>query len=577
MVQYLAGFLEGLSDMLQPLRELTKKDTPFAWSTKCEDAFQAVKDKISSTPVLRFYDPSKELELQVDSSRDGLGACLMQEGQPIEYASRSLTETQRKWAQIEKEMLAVVFGLERFDQYTYGRETFVTTDHKPLETIVKKPLSDTPRRLQQLMMRASRYHFSLKWAKGSTLLIADTLSRAYIQCLSTKEIVNEPRHHVPDTTIQRVKEELRKDESLQQLKEYILKGFPEEKAKVPNNIKPYFDERHSLTIEDDLIVKGQQILIPQAMRKEIKEKLHAAHLSTDSMLRRARRVVYWPGMSSDIRQVAESCSACQTSGPRNQKETLIQHPRGEKPWEKVGTDLFQIKGRNYMVLVDYLTNYIEVDYLPNITTQNVISKLKSHFARYGIPKSLVSDCGTQYMAAEFTNFLDKWGISHVTSAPGHHQANGKAEAAVKIMKNLMTRCVEAGEDQYEALLELRNTPKQDGKSPAEMLFSYEPRTLIPSTRTQNQAFDNHAKRRDDTIKRHSDKHATDLTPMNNNQPVYYQNPDKPGWHPGWVDQRISYRSYKICGNNGGKYVRNRRHLKRRLEPVTNRQPDSRMD
>ena len=98
----------------------------------------------------------------------------MQGGQPIEFASRTLTETEQRWAQIEKEMLAVVFGLERFDQYTYGRKVYVTTDHKPLETIIRKPLSEAPRRLQRLIMRRNRYGFELTWAKGSSLLIADT-------------------------------------------------------------------------------------------------------------------------------------------------------------------------------------------------------------------------------------------------------------------------------------------------------------------------------------------------------------------------------------------------------------------
>ena len=104
----------------------------------------------------------------------------MQDGKPIEYASRALTPAERNWAQIEKETLAVVFGLERFDQYTYGRKVIVQNDHKPLTSILKKPLSQTPKRLQALMLRVHRYDIEFHYIQGSQLVIADTLSRAFL-------------------------------------------------------------------------------------------------------------------------------------------------------------------------------------------------------------------------------------------------------------------------------------------------------------------------------------------------------------------------------------------------------------
>ena len=121
------------------------------WST-CEISFKKVKEMITTTPMLAYFDAEKDLKLQVDSSQDGLGAALMQEGRPFEFASRSLTQTERKWVQIEKELLSVVFGLKRFDQYTYERKIVVQNDHKPLAAILKKPLSQAPRRLQALKM-----------------------------------------------------------------------------------------------------------------------------------------------------------------------------------------------------------------------------------------------------------------------------------------------------------------------------------------------------------------------------------------------------------------------------------------
>lgn len=139
-----------------------------------------MKDNLTSAPVLAYFDLEKELILQVDSSKDGLGAVLMQQDRPIEYASRALTSSERKWAQIEKEVLPVLFSVQRFDQYTYGRQVTVENDHKPLESILRKPLSNAPKRLQDIMMKLNRYDIVFKFLKGKELVIAGTLSRAYI-------------------------------------------------------------------------------------------------------------------------------------------------------------------------------------------------------------------------------------------------------------------------------------------------------------------------------------------------------------------------------------------------------------
>ena len=148
MIQYLARFMPDMAIDLEPIRALTRQHTGWNWSKDCEDAFKTVKKKITTASMLAYFNAEKKLVLQVDSSQDGLGVALMQEGKPIEYASRSLTSTERRWAQIEKELLSVIYGLERFDQYTFGRRVIIQNDHKPIGTILKKPLSQAPRRLQ---------------------------------------------------------------------------------------------------------------------------------------------------------------------------------------------------------------------------------------------------------------------------------------------------------------------------------------------------------------------------------------------------------------------------------------------
>ncbi|XP_064081778.1 uncharacterized protein K02A2.6-like [Macrobrachium nipponense] len=248
-------------------------------------------------------------ENKVDSSKDGIGAVIMQEGRPIEYASRTLARNERNWAQIEKEVLSVVFGLERFDQYTFGRRVIVHNDHKPLSSILEKPLSQAPMRLQVLMMRLNRYDVEYQYKSGKSLLLADTLSRA---C---------PKEENRDTL--EVRDATRNDEELQELLSVIKEGWPDRKDKIPEVLKPYFDFRDSMSYQDGIILKGTRILIPSKLRNSIKTKLHVAHLGYDSMMRRARDAIFWPGMSKEIKQMVNSCDICQQYKPRNQKESLM--------------------------------------------------------------------------------------------------------------------------------------------------------------------------------------------------------------------------------------------------------------
>ena len=202
-----------------------------------------------------------------------------------------------------------------------------------------------------------------------------------------------------------------------------------------------FDIRDTQSHQDGIVLKGERIPIPFTMRSEMEKRLHSAHLGYDSMLRRARELLYWPGMAQDIKQTAEHCEACQRMKLHNQKETLRQHSKGQSPWVKVGIDLFELDGRQYLVTVDYFSSFTEVDYLTSTIANDVIIKLQVHFARYGIPSEIVSDQGPQFTSTQFHSMVNEWGIVYTMSSPGHHQSNGKAEAAVKTVKHMMYKCL----------------------------------------------------------------------------------------------------------------------------------------
>ena len=139
---------------------------------------EEAKRLITESPTLQFYDPSKPLLLENDASAYGLGAALMQDGKPVSFASRTLTATEQNYAQIDKEMLAIVFGLEKFHHWTYGRQVKVATDHKPLVAIHAKPLIRAPKRLQSMLLRTQLYDYELFYKPGKEMTLSDTLSRA---------------------------------------------------------------------------------------------------------------------------------------------------------------------------------------------------------------------------------------------------------------------------------------------------------------------------------------------------------------------------------------------------------------
>ena len=157
MVNYLSKFAPNLSEITSPLRSLLKKETEFLWDEPQSRAFVRVKQTITQSPVLVYYDPNKELTLEVGSSKDGIGACLMQENRPIAFASKGLTQAEIGYAQIEKELLAILFGCKRFHQYTYGRRVTVHSDHKPISAIMRKPISAAPPRLSRMLLQLQKY------------------------------------------------------------------------------------------------------------------------------------------------------------------------------------------------------------------------------------------------------------------------------------------------------------------------------------------------------------------------------------------------------------------------------------
>ena len=579
-INYLAKFLPRLSETAQPLRDLTVKNAKFTWAKQHDKAFAEIKQLVISHPVLRYYDVNEEVTLQCDASERGLGAVLLQNGQPVAFASRTLTETEQRYAQIEKECLSITFGAHKFSQYISRREKVtVETDHKPLESIFRKSLLDAPSRLQRMLLRLQRYNLEVGYKPGPQMFIADHLSRASIretgpqdeefQVFAVEVEGMGPLNSVKISSerLAQLQKATEQDPIMQTLKTTILVGWPEHREQTPVHIREYWNYREELTLHNGVLFKNQKVIIPKAMRLEMISRIHSSHLGIESCLRKARDLVFWPSMNSEIKEAVIKCSVCAEYQAKNPKQPMQTHSIPDRPWSKVGTDLFSLHSNDYIVLVDYYSDFIEVSQLDDTTTATVCDFLKEQFSRHGIPDTLVSDNGSQFTSREFTEFSKEWEFKHVTSSPYHPRSNGKAESAVKIVKNIFKKAISDDKDPWLALLDYRNTPTEGvNSSPAQRLFSRRTRTLLPVTSNLLHpkvvdGVEEKLQLKRQRAKAHYDKKAKVLPDLEVGEEVRVQGQRNTNtWTTGTCVQKLSDRSYLV--NTGGQTVRRNREVLR---------------
>ena len=242
MANYLSRFVPHLSDLCQPLRQVVNTEEDWHWSLESADAFEKTKLSIANAMATKYFNRDLTTVVQCDASSTGLGAALLQKGHPVAFASRALSKCEQNYCQLEKELLAIVFGMHHFDQYVYGRHVWIESDHKPLEILLKKPLKDSPRRIQRMMLELQRYDIRVEYKKGVRMFVADPLSRAFLsntKCefdtdervcqFTTQEELSDidPVKEVPAVSDQRliqVAEHTANDEGLRKLIEVIHAG-----------------------------------------------------------------------------------------------------------------------------------------------------------------------------------------------------------------------------------------------------------------------------------------------------------------------------------------------------------------
>jgi transposase InsO family protein len=579
MVNQLAKFSADITELAEPLHELIRNNRTWIWDSVQQKAFNDVKQALSSSPVLALYDGNKPTIVSADSSSYGLGAVLKQKQpdgtwRPVMYASRTLSDTERRYAQVEKECLALTWACEKFQDFLVGGECFVLqTDHKPLVALLSptRALDDVPPRIQRFRIRLRRFYFNVEYVPGHEMGTADTLSRfpllAQPELVDSSDIVEHYVSYVVDTLpltdvmISKVRAALALDGDLQSVIKYANDGWPDDATTLTPQLRGYWHSREQYTMCNNLLLCNARIVIPSSLRQTTLEALHVGHLGIEKCRAKARETVWWPKIGDDIQRFVSACSTCQHYA-HDRVEPLLPTPLPDLPWQKVGTDLFELNGRNYVVVVDYYSRYIELMELRSKTTNDVINALRTIFSRHGVPLTVFSDNGPCYAATEFATFADTYGFSHETSSPRYAQSNGAAERAVQTAKNLLKKA----DDPYLALLSYRSTPLANGYSPAQLLMGRQIRSTVPAISaslkpstpdvSKLQEFEKDAKQQQahSYNKRHRAR-------------------DRSLWHVGdhvWIPdlhteatiaKALPYRSFQLCTTGGNTVRRNGRALR----------------
>lgn len=604
LVNQLSSSVNTVASLLIPLRPLLSIKNDFLWSSDHDKAFSAAKDALTSAPVLSFFDASKPTRLCTDASRQGLGFVLQQQSDDgmwnlVQAGSRFLTDAESRYAVIELEMLAVCWAVMKCKLFLTGLQHFsVITDHNPLIPIINSHRLDEIEnpRLQRLKTRLMAYNCTAEWLKGNKNNAPDALSRNPIaDPTSTDTLAELDTNDHPEMSfaelralhdntseslrLQDLRKHAQQDEEYQQLRNFVLHGFPTHRSQLPDPCRRYWHIRQHLSLDDDLIVYGCRLLIPSKMRQLILSQLHESHQGTVRTKQRARLSVYWPGIDNDIDNLILACQTCQDCLPSNVKEPLVHKPLPNRPFQEIAVDFCSYAGRDYLIIVDCYTDWpaiIPMDH--GTTTPHLITALRQSFCRTAIPDVLWSDGGPQFTSKPFHEFAQQWGFSHTVSTPRYPQSNGKAEATVKSMKKIIRSSWNGryiNQDKLcRALLQYRNTPtRKDGLSPAQKLYGHPVQDILPAHR---RSFSEEWQRKAEVAEQqvtqtlqssatYYNKHAHNLQEIQVGSNVAIYNSQTKLWDIyGIVTQVSPHRRYYVKTLSGRVLVRNRRFLRRRI-------------
>lgn len=577
MVNYLRKFVPNLANIISPLRELLKKEVEWLWTEIHEKSFIDIKNVITKAPILQSFNSKLPIVIQCDASKDGLGGCLLQNGKPISFISRSLTSAEQNFSQIEKELLSVVWSTKKFHYYIYGQKCTILNDHKPLESLLKKSIHDIPSpRLQRLKLKLLKYDLEFKYLKGKQMFIADLLSRSYLPSTDIDEsYINEVIHCIglsqnlqcSEEQKQQLISETSKDEELLKIIEYNSNGWPEKIKNIPDYLHYYYKFKTDISVDEGIVFLNHRIIVPKNLRLEYIKKLHEGHIGMTKMKQLARELYYWPKIDCHLENFVRECFICQTYQNNNIKEPLLPHSIPKLPFSKLGVDILEFRRKNYFILYDYYSKWLDIKLLSSKSAGSIINSLIDSFSNFGVPSEIISD-HVPFDSRECKLFALEWGFKFTYSSPHYPQSNGMAERAVQIAKKILFKCYDDNIDYRVALLQYRSSPVSGTHfSPAQLLMNRNLKTKLPVTmqylkpkintnielemsKTQNRNIKNYNLR--------SRNRSEFLIGQN----VWFKK-DVNGkkWQQGKIVSKNKFRSYNVSDTNGVIYCRTSYHIR----------------
>lgn len=571
MVNYLRKFIPNMANIASSLQLLLKKDVGWLWTDVHENVFNNIKKKISEAPILQNFNSKLPIVVQCDASKDGLGCCLLQNGKPVCFASRSLTSAEKNFSQIEKELLSIVWATRKFHYYVYGQNFTVINDHKPLESLLKKHLHDVPSpRLQRLKLKLLKYNFEFKYLQGKFMYIADLLSRSYQECNNVDDsYMYEVIHCIGLSNYLECTEEQKsllisestQDSELSKLRECIKNGWPDSNKNIPDCLHSYHKLRSELSVDNNLVFYNERLIVPKNLRLSFLKTLHEGHIGMSKMKQLARKLYYWPHIDNHIEEFVRKCFSCQTYQNNNIKEPLLPHEVPNLPFFKLGIDIMDFKCKSYLVIYDYFSKWLDIKLVPSKNAKTVINTLKEIFCNFGIPNEIVSD-HVPFDSMECKQFAKEWGFKFTYTSPRYPQSNGMAERGVQIAKKMLSKCHEDKTDYRVALLQYRASPVSGTNfSPSELLMCRNLKTkLIVNRQYLEPKLNYNVKQKFNNIVQRNVKNYNKTSRIKDEfyigQNIWFKKDvNKNVWLRGKIAQINSYRSYTVLDNNNVKYVR----------------------
>ena len=505
LLNYYGKFMPNLSTLLHPMNNLLGKDVSWKWDEACESAFIQSKEKLLQSQILAHYDVTKPLKLACDASAYGIGAVISHimpngEERPIAFASRTLSSSEKNYAQIEREALSLIFGVRKFHKYLYGRKFTLITDHKPLTTILN-PKSSIPTlaaaRMQRWALILSAYTYDIEYRRSTDHGNADAMSR--LPCGKGQDTSQEESiyyfSYVNDlpVTSNDIKDATRKDPVLSKVYDYVAVGWPSHVDE--DEIKPYFYRRNELSVDSGCLLWGLRVIIPPVWRQQLLKDLHTQHLGMCSMKGIARSYFWWPSLDSAIERVVKTCSTCLavSKGPPVAPLQAWEWPT--RVWQRLHIDYAELDGQHLFILVDSHSKWVEAVPMNQTTATKTIEILRNLFAAYGLPEEIVSDNGPQFTSEEFRNFMLSNGITHTRVPPYHPASNGAAERTVQTVKRALIKYkldpsksgMTIRHKLANFLFGYRNTPHTTtGRTPADLFLKRQPRNRLSLLKTTPQ-------------------------------------------------------------------------------------------